>query len=221
MSYAYDDWVSRGRMADCLLAYRDHWGPDYFTAVFLRPDVGVLRAYVDGEYYDVDLSAAVNVDEAKRKVTLRSILCRSRNYWPEIFVDGGPPSGDGGVSWLHRIEDQFRGGLFEISFENAVLRLFGPEWMAVVPLTAPRLADEDLAIADACDDMYRAAMAEDWFPWGRTVGLYDTRRIDAATTIQRFFRGWRVRRRTAWDPMTRLGRFYELREFERLMRDNT
>ena len=83
--------------------------------------------------------------------------------------------------------------------------LFGPSWTAVVPLTAPRISDEDLARAAECDDMYRKAMAEKWFPWGMTVGLYDGTRHDAATVIQSCFRGWRVRMRTTFNPHAHRG----------------
>jgi len=40
----------------------------------------------------------------------------------------------------------------------------------------------------------------------------------AATHVQSHFRGWMARRTHAWDPNTRLGRFYALREFAALLR---
>lgn len=216
--YAYDDWHSRGRPTDSILAYRDHYGTDDHTGIFFRPDLGVLTVTTDGDYFDAALSASVVVDNGKRTVELRSVFCRSENYWPEIFFNGGPPSGSGGLPWLRTVEEYFRGCQpFEISLESAVSALFGPGWTVVVPPTVETLSAADAkALADACDALYRSFMAESWFPWGRTVGLYDTRRsVAAATTIQRWYRGWRVRMRTAFDPNTRLGRFYVLREFQR------
>jgi hypothetical protein len=122
-------------------------------------------------------------------------------------------SGEGGLSWLNRdiLGDYCEP--YSLSFESAVLILFGPAWTAVVPWTAPRISDEDLALAGACPDMYRAKMAEQWFPWGTAVAIYDSTRDDAATTIQRHFRGWWVRMRTAFNPNTRIGAYYALKEF--------
>lgn len=219
LPYAYDDWASRGRAADTVLAYRDHYGDDDHLAIYFRPDVGVLRVDVDGDYFDATLTAAVDVDEFGRTVALRRARCRSRNHWPAIFVDGaGPPSGEGGVWWLRRVDAHFRGAFpFEISFPAAVSAIFGPDWSAVVPPTAPRATLDDLARAEESDGMYRAFVADGRVPWGRTVSLHDPTRTRAATTIQRFYRGWRVRMRTAFDPRTSIGRFYALREFRRTL----
>ena len=218
LEYAYDDWVRRGRVADALLTYRDPYGDDDHRTVILRPDLAVLRIEAGIEYFDFSLSAEIEVDVARRTVRVRRLLCTSCNHWPEIFIDGmSPSSGSGGVAWLKRNEAFFQGMPFEVSFKTAVAVLFGPAWTAVVPLTAPRISDEGLASAEACHGIYTKAMAETWCPWGLTVGLYDSSRHDAATSIQRRYRGWRARMRTAFDPNTRIGAYYALREFRRML----
>ena len=206
---AYNDWEIRGRPADTLLAFRDHHGPDCHIGVYLRPDVNILRVDADYEFYDFALSVEIEVDPGKSIVRMKRLLCSNSNHWPELMDARLPLTGSGGISRLVMNERC----LDEISLEKAVATLFGPTWMAVRPLTVPRISDVDLARADACDAMYRAAMAEPWFPWGRTIGMYDTRRTDAAVQIQRHFRGWRVRLRIAFNPNTPLGAYYALRLF--------
>ena len=68
LEHAYDDWVRRGRAADALLAYQDHYGPDDHFAAFLRPDVGVMRVEADLDYFVFSVSVSVEIDTVTRTV---------------------------------------------------------------------------------------------------------------------------------------------------------
>ena len=90
-------------------------------------------------------------------------------------------------------------------------RFFGPEWTAVVPSTCPVIAEADEASAERC--WFDQAAATAFVPWDKSIAMYSPVHTQAAVTIQRHFRGWRVRMRTAFDPNTRIGAYYALREF--------
>ena len=52
---------------------------------------------------------------------------------------------------------------------------------------------------------------------GRQARTALLRRVAAATVIQKHFAGWKVRMATAFNPETRLGAYYAMREFRALI----
>ena len=210
----YEDWVRRGRPHDTMFEHSEHRQDDIFK-MFMRPAEHVVHIAVDLEYYTFSASATVDVDPVAKTVRIDRLLCRSYNVWPELVSKDAPRSGSGGVEHL-KANVRFI-GRDEASLELLVVLFFGPGWTAVVPLTRPEIAAADYALAEGCLVVQTTATTRRRRPWGKVVASYRPARTDAAVTIQRHFRGWRVRMRTAFDPHTRLGAYYALRAFREML----
>ena len=215
----YDDWLRMGRPRGALFACFKNTGPDISLAMYMRPAhrVGYIKACYG--YYWVTLAFKVDVDPAARTVGLTRLLCESRNIWPDIagkpadLPNGG--TGSGGIAWLRSCA-RFLGHDTDVFFERAVEKFFGLGWSAVVPVTRPRMCDDDLELCRACSAIF--GDADTMVPRNRPVAYYDSAASadGAATTIQRHFRGWQVRMRTSFDPHTRIGAYYAIRAFREL-----
>lgn len=215
-SFPYDHWVQRGKPSGAVFKHSDNFGDDVIKW-YLMPAEGL--AYVDSyaefsvEY--LRLYAQLTFDEAEKKIEVERILCERKNYWEEDAANDrgtGSGTGTGGVEYYRRnLEDL---GDDFVSFELLAARFFAPSWTVLaLPPTLPRITDEAMLLAEqACPDDYR------YGPWGITVGVYHdpVDRVSAARTIQRCFRGWRVRMKTAFDPRTSLGAHYAMRGFAEL-----
>ena len=207
--------MRRGRPADTLFAFNDHFGPDVFFHLYMRPAERIVNIGADLDYFSFDAFATVVIDPVKRTVTIDRMLCRTDNVWPEIMNRDAPKSGQGGIAWFNanvRFVNERNGD--DASIERLVELFFGCEWTAVVPLTRPEIGAADLESAERCRDDRRDATTRP--PWGHVIAMYSPMRSEAAIVIQRHFRGWRTRMRTAFDPNTRIGAYYALREFRAL-----
>ena len=202
---SYEDWVSRGCPPDVIFHHAQHSMVAHMHSYFM-PAERIVYTHVSLEYYDIHAFVVLYVDEVRRSVGVDKVLCVSENHW--LSLNGSAPrSGRGGISWLKRNADVISPDFLSLSF--AVRTFFGPQWtVASLPMTRPSVPDD--AVERAKDCPRRLGNCK-YGPWNRTVGTYFRERIEAATVIQRHFRGWRVRMATTFNPHTRLGRFCALR----------
>jgi hypothetical protein len=211
----FDDW-SRRYGADAIFTYYSHWGTDIHKYMHFMPLEKIMFIEYNGEYYDIDLYVEVDINETNSTVTIRKLLCQTKNYWPKIYTDEVPKvnNDNGGISWYKRHDECFNG----ISIEEHVERLFGPSWNVIMPLTVPKPSSDQIDFCKKC----REIMSDyQYGPWDHLVGRYLTfgkyanKYNSAATVIQKHFRAWRVR--FAIDPNTDLGRYIEMSRWKRWM----
>ena len=94
-------------------------------------------------------------------------------------------------------------------------RLFGSLWRAIIPTTRPRLSKEDIKWCKDSRGIYKKSFT---YPlWHTTIGIYDNTRKNAAIIIQKHFRSWQVRMRNTFNPNTKIGAYYALKEFNKLV----
>jgi hypothetical protein len=198
----YEDWVRRGSPVGALFTYAQCYKDSATIKLFLRPAERIVHVSVDFEHYDfkhLELCVTFNVDALSRTVTLDRFLC-------ETWTTGDNASSSADVSWVSSF------GCDEFSFEHIVKVFLGKEWTCVVPMitTMHRLSKDDLALSRECGHLDRTQPHR---PLAKVIAWYSTERHDAAVTIQRHFRGWRVRMTTTFNPHTRIGAFYVLQAF--------
>lgn len=208
----YDDWVARGRPHDAVFQYKEHQG-DNVCEYYLMPALGVayVEAYFEFVVRNLSVVARVEVDVGERSVAVRRVLCERENYWGDDWGGQRPSlrSGSGGLSYYRRnVEDL---GVC-VSLEALVDAFFAPGWtLRPTPLTLPHTPSDLVTLAKtvcprAIGDYRRG-------PWGKAVAMYPAEREEAATVVQRFFRGWRVRMAVRFNPHTAFGAWLERREF--------
>jgi hypothetical protein len=169
------------------------------------------------DYYTIEVCIHVSVDHERRSVNVKRLWCKSENWWPDIHTSIVPDkSGEGGIGWYKKQLDPFGE---RMSQELVVDKFFGPGWVAgALPLTRPFATPEAISMCRGLDHRmgdYRSG------PWDKVVGTFFTERTDAAKTIQKHYRGWKVRLVTTFNPNTSLGRFLELRHFNNLLSGRT
>ena len=163
------------------------------------PHEGLVRIDVDEDYYDVQLFIHVLVDRETRSVNVGRLWCRSRDWWPKLKY------GEGGIGWYKKQKQKQNLPDYKLSFVDT---FFGPGWVAgELPLTRPRVTPEEISACHELADRKR----EERCPWDKVVATYFKDRTDAATIIQKRYRGWKVRLATTFNPNTPLGRFNALR----------
>ena len=209
-AYPWDDWILQGRPAEVIFQYAEHAIEDCMHVYFM-PQQSIVYTRMSMEYDDVWLVIEIRVDEVARTLSVERLLSETEIQWPEM-CPGMPLTGTGGIAHLKRISACLRVDVLSLDF--AARKFFGPTWSALaLPLTRPRVPDELVALAKGCP-----ARLGDYNkgPWRRTVGTFFTSfrdRQGAATTIQKHFRGWRIRMRTTFNPHTKLGGYYARRGF--------
>lgn len=212
----YDHWVERGRPSGTVFVRADRFG-DNETVRSLMPAEGL--AYVDVyaefavQYFR--LCAQLAFDDAERTIVVERLTCERKNYWGDGDGDGGLASGRGGVGFYRRnLEDL---GEDLVSLEVLVAMFFERSWtLKESPRTLPRTLPRIAWPGPARDS---GTAPHGTRRWGTTVGVYHNPvdRVSAARTIQKCFRGWRVRMKTAFDPRTSLGAYYAMRGFRELV----
>jgi hypothetical protein len=96
----------------------------------------------------------------------------------------------------------------EISLDSFVGHFFGPGWTAApLPLTRPKVKDNYLELV---------LKGHIYAPMFKLVGVYNVERVEAAVTIQKMYRGWRVRMKYTFNPNTSFGEFLILRDFVKM-----
>jgi hypothetical protein len=173
---------------------------------YVDPDRGVLSIVVNyASAFKYELSATIAIDPSRKEVKLTSLSCQCENimnerHWPET-------NSGGGVSLLSNVEYTFEGGVIDCSVRDAVCNLFGSEWIPIVQQSEPytSISAKNLAIAQSLRSRYDDMVGQEGTIL--VVALFDTRRQEAAaTTIQRFYRGWNCKRSTAFNPNHFYGR---------------
>ena len=207
----YDDWVARGRPADTIMTYSMHYCDDILRYYYMPSEKMAYMSFGAEFDCDVTVTAQLRIDDRAKTIEVDRLHCVRDNYWEDKGVMGaGQPmvSGVGGIGWYKKQLD-YMGYL--VSFEAFAAKFFAPGWTFLkLPITRPHLSPEVVALAKTCHAKmggYRSG------PWGKTVGTYLVHRNAAATTIQKHFRGWRVRMVTAFNPTTPIGAYFALRDF--------
>jgi hypothetical protein len=203
--------VRRGRCADAIFKYAEHQCDDVLYVHFV-PGERVIHVEFIMEYCNIDAVFEFDAADDSKTVHILRVLCKTRNFWPEIQNFPKQDRCDsGGVRWYRRHADL----LDDIELETLVRRFFGEAWrLGPLPMTLPKPTAEQLAVAAACEQRlgdYHGG------PWSRVIGTYFYERERAATAIQKYFRGWRVRMATTFNPDTPIGYLLEMRRFRALV----
>ena len=166
---------------------------------------------------DVSVTAQLRIDDHAKTIEVDRLHCTRYNYWvngKDGGMNGKDGGKDGGIGWYKK-QLESMGMDYFVSFEAFAAKFFAPNWTVLkLPLTRPRIAQELVALAKTCHTKmgsYRRGA------WGKTVGTYFVHRNAAATTIQKHFRGWRVRMATTFNPTTPIGAYFALRDFRALV----
>ena len=175
--------------------------------------------------------ARIRIDDRAKSVEVEQLQCERNDHWDhgsaEEGIDEGVDGlrcGVGGIGWYRKNLENMKtcgtlsGEYFgrKMTFEAFAAKFFAPDWTVLqLPrfFTRPKIQQEFVALAKTCDAAMRCYY---YGPWGRTVGTYFVHRNAAATTIQKHFRGWRVRMATAFNPTTPIGAYFALRDFRAL-----
>lgn len=202
----YDDWINKNK-PEVVFKYSTH-GMDEYAHIYFEPMKNLITIEADMEYYYFEVKFTIKIDDEKKKLEIDRFFCKSDNFWPEMFTDGTPNSGSGGISWYKK-NIAFLPDF--LSLENAIDTFFGSEWKIQIPLTRPLLSDTKEVSYDDYFDNYRCG------PWDHTIGIFVLNKNEAATIIQKYYRGWRVRMKYRYDPETRLGKYVINKMFKELI----
>ena len=211
----YDDWVRRSRPEDAIFTYSNHMRSEDILRYYFVPAerLAVIKLYVEFVCYFTVL-IQLSIDDNAHTIAVERLLCQREDYWGNSEMSSSAMrSGSGGVGWYkENLEDL---GARLVSLDSFVARFFASDWAALsLPMTRPKITPELIQVAEACPEKMGDCRIG---PWGKTVGTYLVDRISAATTIQKHYRGWRVRMATAFNPNTTLGAFYVMRDFRQLL----
>ena len=223
----YEDWINRGQIEDVLLGYDTCYGPHQFSAYMLPAhNLIYVCANTDGNQCEVFIRVKINLQN--RSVAIDHITCSNHFYYSEMdlesWVETGavvPENGTGGYAF-------YRAGVYfmeyftdSLSFKHVIKRFFGNSWTAKKMNTRnrdiPRISDEDQKLLKTCEATYITAINTKNYPGGVLIGYYDMTRYNAATVIQKHFRGWITRLRTAFNPNTTIGEYYALKSYRELV----
>ena len=138
----------------------------------------------------------MSYDEDRKIVHVERLFCERKNYWPDMLLEGG-------IGLYKKCMQD------DISLDSFVRHFFGPKWTAApLPLTRPKFKDNYL------EHMLKALLYA--APMFKLVGVYNVEREEAAVTIQKMYRGWRVRMKYTFNPNTSFGKFLILRDFAKI-----
>jgi hypothetical protein len=226
-SSPYEDWINRGQLEDTLFGYDDRYGPHRFSAYMLPANNLIyLCANTDGDQCEVFIRVKINLQN--RSVAIDNITCSNHFYYSqmhlEFLVENGevvpvPENGQGGYAFYRTsvyFMDIFK---FSLPFKRVIERFFGNSWTAkkINTRTIPRISDEDQKLLKTCEATYITAINTKNYPGACLIGYYDMTRSDSATVIQKHFRGWTTRLRTAFNPNTTIGKYYALKSYRELV----
>lgn len=199
----FQEWLDR-KNPDAIFKYSKHYGYVDHWYIYFEPAKDLIYIQGDHDYYTVDIIATLIVDRETKTVKIDRIFCENLNHWPEMFVHPTPLDGVGGISRYKQNMDFFKGYMMEeISLDHAVKMFFG-DWKLVIPMTRPFLDNAKDLVKD-----YKDVTGE----WDRVVGTFTLDKNKAATIIQKYYRGWKVRLKICYDPETTLGKYLIMKMF--------
>lgn len=218
----YEDWVRRDRPPRTTFVNRE-WMEDVTLTQYIFMPTERLAIMTDYTEFANDLFvvAKLKIDETTRTIDVDGLHCERENYWPN--EDGLRPgkikSGEGRIGFYRKNMTEYtEDGQRALSIDGFASKFFGADWRVLpMPMTRPTLPK---ALVKCAHDASEAS-----WKWLHgyvqtktcTIGLFDgIHLVRAATTIQRYYRGWKVRLDTAFNPNTKLGYFYALRDFREL-----
>lgn len=162
------------------------------------------------EYYEMEAAGTLSIDNTT--VILKSVLCKFHDHWPlRNGREGEDARGTGGIDiFLQNLETL---KIFDIT-TKLVKNMFGESYEFEIPENVTTASEECYAT-----EKVRYNGVNNITPWGLTIGLIDSssRADNAATVIQKMFRGWQARIKYRYNPNTTLGKYCTLEMFNQLM----
>lgn len=213
-STPFEDWKARGSILDAVFQYAAHWEETMDVRVYFMPGYkfGYIKLYAEFVVMNFELWFEMSFDEEHQIVHVERLFCKRENYWSNDAH--GLQSGTGGIGFYKKnLEDL--GDDIEINI--FVRHFFGPGWkVAPLPMTRPMMREGYLKLVEVANGHYDHYH---YGPWFKVVGIYPMEREEAATTIQKIYRGWRVRIKYTFNPNTSLGKFLIMREFRKAINE--
>ena len=199
----YDDWVARGRPADTIMTYSIDFCGDFLRYDFMPFEKMAYMSFDDDRGCHITVTALLRLDDRAKTIEVDRLHCTREDKDKDKDI--------GDIEWYKKQLDYTR----YVSFVKFAVRFFAPSWTIMkLSITRPHLSPELIALAKTC----HAKMGHPSEPWNKTVGTYFVHRNDAATTIQKHFRGWKVRMATTFNPTTPIGAYFTLRDFRALIK---
>ena len=196
----YQEWLDRNK-PDAIFKYSGHFGADYFWYIYFEPAKDLIYISGEFEYYTLDIISTLIVDRETKTVKIDRIFCENINHWPNMFA--GPLDGIGGISKYKQNVVFLE--MEDITFDRAVKLFFG-DWNLVIPMTRPFLNNAKDLVKD-----YRQVTGSG--QWDRVIGTFLIDKNNAATIIQKYYRGWKIRLKICCDPETTLGKYLIMKMF--------
>lgn len=207
----YDDWITRDRNLDTIFQYKDHCHDVVDSTAYFLPGCkfGYIEHYAEFVVIHFKVWMELSFDETNKIVHVERLFCERENYWSDASRND-IKSGSGGIGYYKKNLENLN--VDYIGLDAYVLRFFGPEWNAApLPITRPRPSKNTIDLVNNCKAAY---FDYNGGPWFRVVGVFPMERTSAATSIQKYFRGWRVKMKYRHNPNTTLGRYTCMRLFQ-------
>lgn len=201
----YDHWIACYKPHDATYRYRDHgMAVEYEHMVFI-PSLKMLCVDCDFEYYHSNTVAIIDIDDVQKTLHVTKATTNINNDWPEM--NNLPRTQVGGGRLLLTASLLEENHNFLRVFAT---HMFGHDWEVRINPNAPMASKEEefegITYLDSA--LYGK--------WGQVVCTVYVDIDDAATIIQKWFRGWQARLKYRFDPTNRLGRFCEEKQFREL-----
>lgn len=203
----YQDWLDRNQ-ADVIFKYSENYGDDCLY-IYFEPAKSIIYIKGNFDYYDLDIITTLFIDNQTKTIKIDRIFCESINHWPDLFKNKSPSNGIGGISKYKQNIDFWQSQ--DITLDRAIKLFFG-EWKLITPITRPFL-DNGKELIEKYDDYfdnYRTG------PWNHLIGKFLTDKNKAATIIQKYYRGWKIRLKYRNDPKTTLGKYLVMKMFKNI-----
>lgn len=207
-STPFEDWQARGSILEAVFQYAAHCEDSMDVRFHFMPGYkfGCIKFYAEFVVMNFELWFEMSFDEECKIVHVERLFCKRENYWQD--TTRGLQSGTGGMGFYKKnVEDLGD----DIEIASFVGHFFGPEWrVAPLPMTRPKIREDYLVLEAGAFAHYSHYH---FGPWFKVVGVYPMEREEAATTIQKMYRGWRARIKYTFNPHTSFGKFLIMREF--------
>lgn len=209
----YEDWVRYKRLHDAVFYFEYDRQQDTHIAMFW-PSKNLI--WFLGDYdrntehpYIFDVTIEISIDTSTSSVKVQKLFCSCHD---NSFRHSTIPHGNGGVSHYKTLVDQY----VAFSIQEVIELFFGKEWRVELPPSTTLPVAENV-VEFAKKSIHRVFKEENDYGFvcfePHILGHFNPVRDLAATTIQKYFRGWKARMKYAFNPHTRLGRFYALKLF--------
>ena len=202
----YQDWLDRNQ-SDVIFKYSENYGDDCLH-IYFEPAESLIYIRGNFDYYDLYIISTLIIDNEQKTIKIDHIYCESENHWPDLFVNKSPSNGIGGISKYKQNCDFWQSQ--DITLDNAIKMFFGTEYKLIIPMTRPFLDNAKELIKNYNDyfDNYRMG------PWNHLIGKFLTDKNKAATIIQKYYRGWKIRLKYRNDPEKTLGKYLVMKMFK-------